>query len=294
MGQRSRVSSTLRSHSHFTHQSQSRSAQPSTEISGQADAFPEGRQRSSSGPRSQSKTPTHKLPTRAITPQRKQHRYCEACGIVKPPRTHHCKTCGKCVLRFDHHCPWIGQCVGAQNQKFFFVFVVWAAFFCLWTFATLLGLNVRAASRRGFTLDPQHIVIMAFSGLFSMFTLTMSSTHIVLISTNQTTVEHLAARTTKDREKEVLDEMHSFWSFKAKRRTRQAWDAEYGRIGREGNMWWLGSVRANWEQVFGPRTWTWFLPIGTTKDKGREFSRNPRFNADGVWLPRKQWPPALR
>ena len=23
-------------------------------------------------------------------------------------------------------------------------------------------------------------------------------------------------------------------------------------------MWWLGTVRANWEQVFGPRTWTWF------------------------------------
>jgi hypothetical protein len=22
-------------------------------------------------------------------------------------------------------------------------------------------------------------------------------------------------------------------------------------------MWWLGTVRANWEQVFGPRTWTW-------------------------------------
>jgi len=78
-------------------------------------------------------------------------------------------------------------------------------------------------------------------------------------------------------------------------------------------MWWLGGMRANWEQVFGPRTWTWFrktgffivfcivvdgrlltVPIGSTKDKGLEFPRNPRFNADGVWLPRKQWPPELR
>lgn len=42
-----------------------------------------------------------------------------------------------------------------------------------------------------------------------------------------------------------------------KRRTRQAWDAEWGRIGREGNMWWLGDTRAHWEQVFGPQTWTW-------------------------------------
>jgi palmitoyltransferase len=111
-----------------------------------------------------------------------------------------------------------------------------------------------------------------------MFTLVMLSTHFVLISTNQTTLEHFNASTTKDREKVVLDEMHSTCAFRcvpfyprchtliylcgdgylrAKRRTRQAWDAEYGRIGREGNMWWLGSIRANWEQVFGPKTWTW-------------------------------------
>jgi palmitoyltransferase len=85
-------------------------------------------------------------------------------------------------------------------------------------------------------------------------------------------------------------------------------------------MWWLGTVRANWEQVFGPRTWTWFresfphtlplsltlcvasylmmncllVPIGSTKDKGLDYPRNPRFNADGQWLPRRQWPSSLR
>ena len=29
-------------------------------------------------------------------------------------------------------------------------------------------------------------------------------------------------------------------------------------------------------------------------DKGLEYQRNPRFNVEGVWLPRKQWPPELR
>lgn len=37
----------------------------------------------------------------------------------------------------------------------------------------------------------------------------MFSTHLVLISTNQTTVEHLAAHNTKDRENALLDEMYS-------------------------------------------------------------------------------------
>lgn len=130
-----------------------------------------------------------------------------------------------------------------------------------------------------------------------MFTVAMVSTHIVLIGTNRTTVEHLVSRTIKERENQTLDEMHSFCAFRfvlfsprtvppfvrlhflcklrsigwlffrAKWRTRQAWDAEYGRIGREANMWWLGSVRANWEQVFGPRVWTWFrefFPLSRT------------------------------
>ena len=47
-----------------------------------------------------------------------------------------------------------------------------------------------------------------------MFTLIMCSTHFALISTNQTTLEHFIARNTKDKEKEVLDEMHSTCAFR--------------------------------------------------------------------------------
>ena len=42
----------------------------------------------------------------------------------------------------------------------------------------------------------------------------MISTHVVFISTNQTTLEHFIARETKDREKEVLDQMHSTCAFR--------------------------------------------------------------------------------
>lgn len=199
-----------------------------------------------------------------------------------------------CVLKYDHHCPWIGQCVGAQNQKFFFVFVVWSMLFSLFTFSTLVGLNARATSRTDTTTDAQHIVVIVLSGLFAVFTSAMLMSHIVLISTNQTTVEHVAARAMKDRESETLNTLHSFWGCVEKRRTQQAWDAEWGRIGREGNMWWLGDMRAHWEQVFGPRTWTWLLPIGANKDLGMEYPRNPRFDEDGRWMPRKEWPTELQ
>ena len=36
------------------------------------------------------------------------------------------------------------------------------------------------------------------------------------------------------------------------------WDAEWGRIGKEGHMWWLGSARKNWEATMGDRVWMWF------------------------------------
>jgi palmitoyltransferase len=56
-----------------------------------------------------------------------------------------------------HGAVGIGQCVGAQNQKFFFIFVAWDALFCLWTFSTILALNVRGATRRGITVDAEQI-----------------------------------------------------------------------------------------------------------------------------------------
>jgi hypothetical protein len=42
----------------------------------------------------------------------------------------------------------------------------------------------------------------------------MFSTHLVLIGTNQTTVEHLAAHDMKDRETATLDEMYSCCAFR--------------------------------------------------------------------------------
>jgi hypothetical protein len=98
-GQRSRVSSTLHSHSHAAHQSQQRSNRPSTESTGHTNAYnsfppPAAAERQLSTT-TNGQLPGHKskLPDRAITPQRKQHRYCQPCGITKPPRVHHCRTC---------------------------------------------------------------------------------------------------------------------------------------------------------------------------------------------------------
>jgi hypothetical protein len=93
---------------------------------------------------------------------------------------------------------------------------------------------------------------------------------------------------------------------KDKKRTRKSWDAEWGRIGKEGNLWWVDSSpddprsqqisgkRRQWEEVMGRSVWEWLLPIGNTQQKGFDYRPNPRFDANGRWRKRREWPPELR
>jgi len=107
-GQRSRVSIARHSHSHPAHHSQQRPTRPSTDSTGHTDAYntfppPAAAERQlSTTTNGQLPGRKSKLPARAITPQRKQHRYCQPCGIIKPPRTHHCRTCDTVRLSFIH------------------------------------------------------------------------------------------------------------------------------------------------------------------------------------------------
>ncbi|THH19180.1 hypothetical protein EW146_g1939 [Bondarzewia mesenterica] len=224
-----------------------------------------------------------------------EYRYCRRCNLLKPPRAHHCRSCGTNYGRTEA-AAGIGQCVGALNHKFFIDFLVWACLFCFWIFTTLVGLNAKAGTGHGSSpsIDPQHIIVIALSGLFTIFTSIMLITHTMLISANMTTVEHMSMRTMKETERGMLAELHPFWAISAKKRTLKEWEKKWGRMEKEGNLWWQGSVRKHWELVMGPNAWTWFLPIGRGTSDGVTFERNPRFDEKGRWRPRVDWPRELQ
>jgi palmitoyltransferase len=130
------------------------------------------------------------------------------------------------------------------------------------------------------SIDPQHIVVIALSGLFTLFTVALVLSQIHLILLNMTTVEHLGMQRMRDRERSVLDQMirlpcscsgepdvspvaaplagrSPVRVLISRRRILKQWDVEWGRIDTEGNLWWLGSRRANWESTMGTSKLGW-------------------------------------
>jgi len=69
---------------------------------------------------------------------------CKKCKAAKPPRAHHCSVCNRCIMKMDHHCPWVNNCVGACNQKYFLLFLVYVHLQC-WFAGVALGLRLMMA-----------------------------------------------------------------------------------------------------------------------------------------------------
>ncbi|PPQ65457.1 hypothetical protein CVT24_010788 [Panaeolus cyanescens] len=223
------------------------------------------------------------------------HRYCESDLIVKPYRAHHCRACGTCVLKYDHHCPWIGQCVGARNHKFFLNFCQATVVFTSYTFATLLAYTIIGLNSPSIRdANSQQIVIIALAGLFLLFTGALTVSHVMLILQGQTTVEAIPIRMMREREKKTLARGFKFYEWGAKRRKVREWDTEWGDLNKEGNLWWKGSAHAEWVDVMGSNWLGWFLPVGRPLSDGLSYPPNPRYDSEGRWRRRSEWPEELR
>jgi len=147
----------------------------------------------------------------------------------KPPRAHHCKVCTKCILRMDHHCAWIGNCVGARNQKFFILFLLYTVLYSLAGLAIcimnlILWLMEYGKESRGYanygwgTVNKIFLAIGAV--FFLLFAFDFMWEQFEAVIENQTTVE----------------------TYK-------------NMVGRPGTFF------QNMEKVFGKNKWAWLLPF---------------------------------
>lgn len=126
-------------------------------------------------------------------PEQQGPRWCKVCGITKPPRCHHCRPCGRCVLRMDHHCPFVSNCVGLRNYRVF-CHMLLDIVVCSLMIALLLLPQLRTVGRGSDAPLPHrvHVVAVWLVAVLSVLWLgAFLSFHILLITTNRTTLEHL-------------------------------------------------------------------------------------------------------
>jgi len=150
-------------------------------------------------------------------------RYCQKCKNLKGMRTHHCSLCRRCVMKMDHHCPWVNNCVGYRNHKYFLLFLLYLTSGAV--FFLLCGSGQVSRVLRGHPTTGTFLfaaVLCLASSIASFFFLTWN---IILVATNQTTIEFITNFTN-----------------------------------REKNVYHLGYFR-NLEEVFGNPVWyMWLLP----------------------------------
>jgi len=130
-------------------------------------------------------------------PRKKTTCYKHCLNPNKPPDAHHCGVCKRCIVKMDHHCPWVNNCVGANNQKFFVLFLLYTCSLCVYA----LGLIVfRAIACVGHGWDgcapfisrvPFIIGVVFVALLFGLLTMLICSDQLYSVSIGGTPIDRL-------------------------------------------------------------------------------------------------------
>ncbi|KAG9307328.1 hypothetical protein G9A89_017156 [Geosiphon pyriformis] len=193
------------------------------------------------------------IPLGTITvKQNGEKRFCKKCQNFKPDRTHHCRICKRCILKMDHHCPWLNNCIGYQNQKFFYLFILWATIYSYFLmFATMPPtFQFTGSTYEGILdLDTNWSFLILVGAIFALCLSGFAAYHTSLIFSNQTTLESLQRQNFKVKEEEGVI------------------------MSKYLNLFDVGK-RANFMQVMGPVWYLWFIPVGNSLGDGRSWPLN--------------------
>lgn len=126
-------------------------------------------------------------------------KYCHTCEIFRPPRSSHCHSCDNCVEEFDHHCPWVSNCVGRRNYRSFVLFVFSSAMASLYNSIFLIVFIMKSKSNPKMSFlssllknhSASSVAVFFYTALAGLILLHLFFYHLMLISYNLTTSEHV-------------------------------------------------------------------------------------------------------
>ena len=125
-------------------------------------------------------------------------KYCHTCELFRPPRASHCHYCDNCVQEYDHHCPWVANCIGRRNHRSFVLFVfstaLTAIYYCFFLLKFTWEQNKNRGNYSGAMKDiflTSNSSFCLFSGVTGLTLLGLFCYHLMLISYDLTTAEHV-------------------------------------------------------------------------------------------------------
>lgn len=119
---------------------------------------------------------------------------CRFCLSVKPLQSHHCQICRRCVLKMDHHCPWINQCVGANNHRYFYLYLVNLSIACSYFSIVGLSLCIAAVSDIN-TKSPLILFAYLIASIIGAAIVMLTGWNTYLIGTGCTAIDWLEYQT---------------------------------------------------------------------------------------------------
>jgi hypothetical protein len=134
---------------------------------------------------------------------RLQAKYCNVCGILRPPRASHCRETDRCIERWDHFCPWVGTAIGKRNYRWFVCFITTTTALASFVASgSLLHLRAVAATLgvgdghspvwlQAALAAPLSCVLLAYCVVAVCPLFMLCCYHAYLITLNQTTYENV-------------------------------------------------------------------------------------------------------
>jgi hypothetical protein len=179
---------------------------------------------------------------------------CLVCKLIKPDRSFHCNKCNKCILKRDHHCPWLNKCIGYSNHKYYCLLLTYLLVYLVFIQATLVYSLWKYSDR---IIEPSTNHANSYTLNFYLFKLfvvvvALSTLPVLLLFLN---AYYLAALN--------LSNIEQIFP------TRVKYSTYY--LIQSDNIFNLGSIWQNLEQIFGPNIILGMFPVWTSLGNGHEF-----------------------